>query len=130
MPSDNRKQVRMPRRLADDLMLALDQCLRQLEQLDPDPGIVTRQVHDHGDRVLREARRRLSEETRVSTMKQETKLPDPGHCACGRRGSWDRPMYGTSRDMPVAWPTCPDHESQATGAPVPRDEYRRVMGDD
>jgi len=55
----NRRQVRMPARLADELMLALDQCLRQMEQLDPDPGIVTRQVYDYGDRVLAEARKRL-----------------------------------------------------------------------
>lgn len=55
----NRRQVRMPARLADELMLALDQCLRQIEQLDPDPGIVTRQIRSYGDRVLAEARKRL-----------------------------------------------------------------------
>lgn len=58
----NRRQVRMPARLADELMLALDQCLRQIEQLAPDPGIVTRQVYDYGGRVLAEARKRLQEQ--------------------------------------------------------------------
>lgn len=55
----NRKQIRMPARLADELLLALDQCLRQLEQIAPDPGLVTRQVYDYGGRVLVEARKRL-----------------------------------------------------------------------
>lgn len=58
----NRRQVRMPARLADELMLALDQCLRQIEQIAPDPGIVTRQVYEFGDRVLAEARKRLQEQ--------------------------------------------------------------------
>lgn len=54
----NRRQVRLPARLVDELMLALDQALRQLEQ-HPDPGIVTRQIRSYGDRVLAEARKRL-----------------------------------------------------------------------
>jgi len=58
----NRRQVRMPARLADELMLALDQCLRQIEQIAPDPGIVTRQVYEFGGRVLAEARKRLQEQ--------------------------------------------------------------------
>lgn len=61
MPSENRKQIRMPARLADDLMLALDQALQRIESLDPEPGIVTRQVHNFGERTLREARRRLED---------------------------------------------------------------------
>lgn len=63
MPSDNRRQIRIPARLADDLMLALDQALQRIEALTAgDPDIVTRQVHDHGDRVLREARRRIRDD--------------------------------------------------------------------
>ena len=61
MPSENRKQIRMPARLADDLMLALEQALQRIESLDPEPGIVTRQVHNFGERTLREARRRLED---------------------------------------------------------------------
>lgn len=57
----NRRQVRLPARLVDELMLALDQALRQLEQ-HHDPGIVTRQVYDYGGRVLAEARKRLQEQ--------------------------------------------------------------------
>lgn len=57
----NRRQVRLPARLVDELMLALDKALRQLEQ-HPDPGIVTQQVRRYGDRVLAEARKRLQEQ--------------------------------------------------------------------
>lgn len=58
MTHDNRAQIRVPRRLWDEMMLALDQALARIEVLDADPAIVTRQIHDFGDRVLREARRR------------------------------------------------------------------------
>ena len=58
MPSDNRKQVRVPSRLWDEMQIALDQALRQIEALDPDPGVVTRQIHQFGQRVLAESRRR------------------------------------------------------------------------
>lgn len=58
MTHDNRTQVRVPRRLWDEMMLALDQALGRIEVLDPDPTIVTRQIHEFGKRVLREARRR------------------------------------------------------------------------
>lgn len=61
MSHDNRNQVRVPRRLWDEMMLALDQALGRIEVLDPDPAIVTRQIHEFGQRVLREARRRASE---------------------------------------------------------------------
>ena len=68
----NRRQVRMPARLADELLLALDQCLRQMEYLEPDPGIVTRQIYDHGSRVLSEARNWLQAQlTPSSQTKQE-----------------------------------------------------------
>lgn len=68
----NRKQIWMPARLADELLLALDQCLRQLEQIAPDPGIVTRQVYDYGDRVLSEARNQLQAQLTPSPQpKQE-----------------------------------------------------------
>lgn len=68
MPHDNRRQIRVPRRLWDEMMLALYQALGQIEVLaareqvrEPDaggPGIVTRQIHEFGQRVLAEARRR------------------------------------------------------------------------
>ncbi len=58
----NRRQVRMPARLADELMLALDQALARIEILDPDPTVVTRQVYEFGRRVLAEARKRLQEQ--------------------------------------------------------------------
>lgn len=58
MPHANRSQVRVPRRLWDEMMLALDQALGRIEILDPDPAIVTRQIHEFGQRVLAEARRR------------------------------------------------------------------------
>jgi len=58
----NRRQIRMPARLADELMLALDQALGLIEILDPDHGIVTRQVYEFGQRVLAEARKRLQEQ--------------------------------------------------------------------
>lgn len=58
MSHDNRAQVRVPRRLWDEMMLALDQALARIEILDTDPAIVTRQIHDFGQRVLAEARRR------------------------------------------------------------------------
>ena len=58
----NRSQVRVPRRLWDEMMLALDQALARIEILDPDPGIVTRQVYEFGQRVLAEARKRLQEQ--------------------------------------------------------------------
>lgn len=58
MGHDNRAQVRVPRRLWDEMMLALDQALARIEILDPDPAVVTRQIHEFGQRVLREARRR------------------------------------------------------------------------
>lgn len=58
MPHPNRDQVRLPRRLWDDLLLALDQALGQLQAIDTDPGIVTKQVHAFGERVLKEARER------------------------------------------------------------------------
>lgn len=58
MGHDNRSQVRVPRRLWDEMMLALDQALGRIEVLDADPAIVTRQIHEFGQRVLREARRR------------------------------------------------------------------------
>lgn len=60
MSHDNRSQVRVPRRLWDEMMLALDQTLARIEAMDPDPAIVTRQIHDFGQRVLTEARRRDS----------------------------------------------------------------------
>ena len=58
MNHDNRNQVRVPRRLWDELMLALDQSLLRIEALDPDASIVTKQVYEFGQRVLTEARRR------------------------------------------------------------------------
>lgn len=58
MSHENRKQVRVPQRLWDEMMLALDQALARIEILDPDPAIVTRQIHEFGQRVLAEARRR------------------------------------------------------------------------
>lgn len=58
MSHDNRSQVRVPKRLWDEMMLALDQALARIEALDADPAIVTRQVHEFGQRVLAEARRR------------------------------------------------------------------------
>lgn len=61
MASRNRKQVRVPARLWDEMVLALDQALARIEALDPDPAIVTRQVHEFGQRTLREARRRDSD---------------------------------------------------------------------
>jgi hypothetical protein len=62
MGHDNRSQVHVPRRLLDEMMLALDQALARIEILDSDPSIVTRQVHDFGQRVLTEARKRLADE--------------------------------------------------------------------
>jgi hypothetical protein len=58
VPHPNRDQIRVPRRLWDDLLLALDQALGQLQAVDADPGIVTRQVHAFGERALKEARQR------------------------------------------------------------------------
>lgn len=58
MAHDNRNQIRVPRRLWDEMMLALDQSLARIETLDPDPAIVTKQVYEFGQRVLAEARRR------------------------------------------------------------------------
>lgn len=58
MSHDNRSQVRVPHRLWDEMMLALDQALGRIEALDSDPSIVTRQIHEFGQRVLSEARRR------------------------------------------------------------------------
>lgn len=58
MAHDNRNQIRVPRRLWDEMMLALDQSLARIETLDPDPAIVTEQVYEFGQRVLAEARRR------------------------------------------------------------------------
>jgi hypothetical protein len=57
MPHENRKQVRIPQRLWDEMMLALDQALGRMQAIDTDP-VVTRQVYEFGVRVLREARRR------------------------------------------------------------------------
>lgn len=68
MPHDNRAQVRVPRRLWDEMMLALDQALGQVEKLSAEagngepPGVVTRQVHQFGQRVLNEARRREADQ--------------------------------------------------------------------
>jgi len=62
MPHNNRSQVRVPRRLWDEMMLALDQSLARIEVLsEGDPAVVTRQVYEFGQRVLAEARRRTSE---------------------------------------------------------------------
>ncbi len=58
MAHPNRSQVRVPSRLWDEMMLALDQALGRIEVLDPDPAVVTRQVYEFGQRVLSEARRR------------------------------------------------------------------------
>lgn len=58
MSHENRRQMRIPRRLWDEMMLALDQALARIDALDHDPAIVTRQVHEFGHRVLRESRRR------------------------------------------------------------------------
>ena len=58
MSHPNRAQIRIPRRLWDEMMLALDQALARIEILDPDPAVVTRQIHQFGQRVLTEARRR------------------------------------------------------------------------
>lgn len=58
MTHDNRSQVRVPRRMWDEMMLALEQALGRIETLEPDPAIVTRQIHEFGQRVLSEARRR------------------------------------------------------------------------
>ncbi|MGH9706119.1 MAG: hypothetical protein ACRD5R_05125 [Candidatus Acidiferrales bacterium] len=58
MSHDSRAQVLIPRHLLDEIMLALDQALGRIEMLDCDPTIVTSQIHEFGQRVLREARRR------------------------------------------------------------------------
>lgn len=57
----NHSEVRVPRRLWDEMILALDQSLGSIEVLsEGDPAIVTRQVYEFGQRVLKEARRRES----------------------------------------------------------------------
>ncbi|MGH9697941.1 MAG: hypothetical protein ACRD52_00610 [Candidatus Acidiferrales bacterium] len=58
MSHDNRAQVQIPRPLWDEIMLALDQAIGRMEVLDSDPTIVTSQIHEFGQRVLRETRRR------------------------------------------------------------------------
>ena len=58
MNHDNRKQVRIPQRMWDEMMMALDQALLRIEALDPDASIVTKQVYEFGQRVLTEARGR------------------------------------------------------------------------
>lgn len=58
----NRSQVRVPRRLWDEMMLALDQALARIEILDQDPAVVTRQVYEFGQRVLAEARKRQAQQ--------------------------------------------------------------------
>lgn len=63
MSHANRSQVRVPRRLWDEMMLALDQALARIETLDPEPAVVTRQIHAFGQRVLREARSREARES-------------------------------------------------------------------
>ncbi len=63
MSHGNRAQVRIPRPLWDEMMLALDQALARIEALDNDPAIATKQVHEFGQRVLRDARRRESADT-------------------------------------------------------------------
>lgn len=64
MAHENRRQVRLPARLVGELTLALDQALRQIESLaGSDPGVVTQQVHEFGERTLAEARRRLAGKT-------------------------------------------------------------------
>lgn len=71
MSHDNRAQVRVPRRLWDEMMLALDQSLARIEYLDaqarlgPDEptDVVTRQMHEFGQRVLSEARRRQAKQS-------------------------------------------------------------------
>ena len=67
----NRRQVRMPARLVDELMLALDQALARIEILDPDPAVVTRQVYDYGGRVLAEARKRLQAQLTPSPQSKQ-----------------------------------------------------------
>ena len=62
MSHDNRAQIRVPRRLWDEMMLALDQALARIETLDPDPPVVTRQICEFGQRTLNEARRREKSE--------------------------------------------------------------------
>lgn len=59
MSHENRAQVRVPRRLWDEMTLALDQSLARIEVLSQgDAAVVTRQVYEFGQRVLAEARRR------------------------------------------------------------------------
>ena len=67
MTHDNRAQVRVPRRLWDEMMLALDQALGRISE-GADGTIETRQVHEFGRRVLTEARRR----ERQSNQKEST----------------------------------------------------------
>lgn len=52
------RNVRVPRRLWEEMMLALDQAIGRIEALDPDPAVATQQIHEFGQRVLTEARRR------------------------------------------------------------------------
>lgn len=61
MAHENRAQIRVPQRLWDEMMLALDQAVARIDILDPDPAIVTRQIREFGERVLREARRRTED---------------------------------------------------------------------
>lgn len=65
MGHDNRSQVHVPRRLWDEMMLALGQALGRIQTLDPDPAVVTRQIYEYGQRVLGEARRRERNRSRA-----------------------------------------------------------------
>lgn len=61
MGHPNRAQVRVPRRLLDELLLALAACVEQMEAWDrmEDRTEDTRRARDFARRTLAEARRRL-----------------------------------------------------------------------
>lgn len=51
----------LPRELLEELLLCLDLALGRIEALDPDPGIVTLQIHERGEAALARARRAMEE---------------------------------------------------------------------
>jgi len=56
---DRALRVSMPAKLADDLILALSQCLDQIKTLDPDPPIVRSQTIQMGEYALARFRQQL-----------------------------------------------------------------------
>ena len=62
--------------------------------------------------------------TRIQAVAERMVRAENTRCGCGRHGSWEHTISGTSGDRPCVWAGCPNCRGTAVGVPVLAIELR------